>query len=256
MGTGGRSDRRPPTVLIAGANSAIAQEMARAYALRGARLFLIGRDAAKLDTLCATLGEAVAGRRVADLADLQNAEVLMGEAWTALGEVDIACVAHGLLGDQLATERTLTAAELVIRTNYLSPVALLIPIANRMEVAGRGSIVVLASVAGDRGRPRNYTYGSAKGALALYLQGLRTRLYPKGVRVHTIKLGPVDTPMTIGHRKHLLFARPAQVAARILAVVDARWAVAYVPWFWRPIMFVVRALPEFLFQRLAFLSGR
>lgn len=254
----GRTDLRPAAqnVVVAGASSAIAQEMARAYARRGARLFLIGRDPAKMDGLCASLGDAVAGRRIADLADVAGAEALIAEAWAALGHVDVACIAHGLLGDQLATERALAAAELVIRTNYLSPVALLIPIANRMEAAGHGSIVVLASVAGDRGRPRNYTYGSAKGALALYLQGLRTRLYPKGVRVHTIKLGPVDTPMTIGHRKHILFARPGQVAARIVAAVDAGSSVAYVPWFWRPIMFVVRALPEFVIQRLAFLAGR
>jgi decaprenylphospho-beta-D-erythro-pentofuranosid-2-ulose 2-reductase len=260
-GAGDQSERgepRPPPqrVLIAGANSAIAQEMARVYARRGARLFLIGRDPAKLDALCGELGDAVVGRRAADLADVAGAEELMAEAWAALGEVDVACIAHGLLGDQLATERAYAAAELVIRTNYLSPVALLIPIANRMEAAGRGSIVVLASVAGDRGRPRNYTYGAAKGALALYLQGLRTRLYAKGVRVHTIKLGPVDTPMTVGHRKHVLFAQPAPVARRILAAVDDRCAVAYVPRFWRPILFVVRALPEFLFQRLAFLSRR
>lgn len=243
-------------ILLAGATSAIAQELARAYARRGARLFLLGRDPAKLQGLCAELGPAVAGSRAADLADLAAADALVGEAWSALGGFDVACIAHGLLGDQLASERDVQQAELIVRTNFLSPVALLIAISSRLEASGAGSICVLSSVAGDRGRPRNYTYGSAKGALSLYLQGLRTRLYPKGIRVHTIKLGPVDTPMTATHRKHLLFARADKVANSIVRVIDRGGAVAYVPWFWRAIMAVVRALPEFVIQRLGFLSGR
>lgn len=244
-------------ILIAGANSAIAREMARLYAARGDRLFLLGRDPDKLAALCAELGAAVAGSRAADLADLGRAEAVVAEAWSAMGEVDLAHIAHGTLGDQLASERDVTEAELIIRTNFLSPVALLIPIANRMEAAGRGSICVITSVAGDRGRPRNYTYGASKGALGLYLQGLRTRLCPKGVRVQTIKLGPVDTPMTATHRKHVLFARPDRVAEQIVGVADGdRARVAYVPAFWRPVMFVVRALPEALFQRFSFLTDR
>jgi decaprenylphospho-beta-D-erythro-pentofuranosid-2-ulose 2-reductase len=243
-------------ILIAGATSAIAQEMARVYARRGARLFLLGRDPAKLAALVAELGAAVAGSRAADFSQLDAAESLVDEAWSVLGQVDLACIAHGFLGDQLRTERELAQAELVIRTNFLSVVALLLPLSNRMEAAGAGSICVLSSVAGDRGRPRNYTYGASKGALSLYLQGLRTRLHAKGVRVHTIKLGPVDTPMTAGHRKHLLFAQPQSVAVRIVRTVDRGHAVAYLPWFWRPILSVVRALPEPLIQRLGFLSGR
>jgi short-subunit dehydrogenase len=242
--------------LIAGATSAIAQQMARLYARRGARLFLIGRDAAKLDALTRTLGGAVVGTRAADLTDTARADELVAAAWDALSGLDVACIAHGLLGDQLATERDLAEAERVIATNFTSVVALLIPLANRFEQDRSGHIAVLSSVAGDRGRPRNYTYGAAKGALNVYLQGLRTRLWESGVQVHTLKLGPVDTPMTAHHRKHLLFARPANVAARAVAAIDAGRAVAYAPWFWRPILFGVRVLPEPIMQRLAFLSGR
>ena len=87
------------------------------------------------------------------------------------------------------------------------------PLGNYFEAAGAGHIAVMSSVAGERGRPRNYTYGAAKGALNLYLQGLRTRLWPRGVGVHTLKLGPVDTPMTATHEKTLLFSRADRVAA-------------------------------------------
>ena len=109
---------------------------------------------------------------------------------------------------------------------------------------------------GARGRPRNYTYGAAKGALNLYLQGLRSRLYPAGVKVTTLKLGPVDTPMTRTHRKNALFATPARAARDIVRALDRGAGEVYVPWYWRPIMAVVRNTPEPLFQRLGFLSGR
>ena len=140
--------------------------------------------------------------------------------------------------------------------NFTSVVSLLIPLANHMERARSGSLAVITSVAGERGRPRNYTYGAAKGALSIYLQGLRTRLYPAGVSVTTLKLGPVDSPMTTDHAKHALFAKPPAVAQAILHAIDTRTAEAYVPFFWKAIMPIVRNTPEPLFQRLPFLSGR
>jgi decaprenylphospho-beta-D-erythro-pentofuranosid-2-ulose 2-reductase len=114
----------------------------------------------------------------------------------------------------------------------------------------------MGSVAGDRGRPRNYTYGAAKGALTLYLQGLRSRLYPVGVAVTTLKLGPVDTPMTVDHAKNPLFTTPERLAPAIVRAIDRRAGEVYLPWYWRPILAVVRNTPEPLFQRLRFLSGR
>jgi short-subunit dehydrogenase len=246
-----------PRVLIFGATSAIAAEVARVYAGRGARLFLVGRNPDKLVRLRADLGPAVAGARAADLDDTDAADGLVSEAITALGGgVDVAVIAQGLLGDQLATERRYQEAEAVIRTNFLSVVALLIPLANYLATQGRGAIGVLSSVAGERGRPRNFTYGAAKGALNVYLQGLRTRLGPRGVGVHTFKIGPVDTPMTADHRKTLIFARAADVAAGIVKAIDRGQHEAFLPWFWRPIMAVVRALPEPALRRLPFLAGR
>jgi len=261
-----------PRVAIFGATSAIARAAARLYAARGARLYLVGRDPEKLRAAVAELaggdaaaaaapaaGEVVAGCYAVDLADPAGAggAAAVRAAIEALGQIDVALVAQGLLGDQQATERDFAEAELVIRTNFLSVVALLVPLANHMEAAaGGGRIAVMSSVAGDRGRPRNYTYGAAKGALNVYLQGLRTRLYARGIAVCSVKLGPVDTPMTASHRKTAVFASAAGAAAGVVAAIDARRAEAYVPWFWRPIMAVVRNLPEPLLQRLPFLAGR
>jgi short-subunit dehydrogenase len=132
----------------------------------------------------------------------------------------------------------------------------LIPLANYFESERRGRIGVITSVAAERGRPRNYTYGAAKGALNVYLQGLRTRLYSAGVSVTTIKLGPVDSPMTATHSKHLLFGKPEPVARDIVAAMDRNAAEAYVPSFWRALMPIVKNTPERLFQKIPFLSGR
>ena len=243
-------------VLILGATSAIAADVARLYAARGARLYLVARSPRKLQALADNLGAAVKGFRLADFDDTAAAAGIVDAAVAVLGGIDIAVIAHGLLGDQLATEQSYAGAEPVIRTNFLSVVALLIPLANHMESAHRGHLAVMSTVAAERGRPRNFTYGAAKSALNTYLQGLRTRLYRQGVEVHTIKLGPVDTPMTADHRKHRLFARPADVAASIVNAIDRGRPAPYIPWFWRPIMLVVRNLPEWVLQRLSFLSGR
>lgn len=244
-------------VLIAGATSAIAAAMARKLAARGARLYLLGgRSQDKLDKLRAELGAAVAGARTADFDELEGNAALVEAAIAQLGGLDVAIIAQGALGDQIASERAFSEAEAVLRTNLLGVVSLLIPLGNHFEQAGGGNIAVFSSVAAERGRPRNYTYAAAKGALNVYLQGLRSRLYPRGTKIHVLKVGPVDTPMTTHHVKNRLFAQADDVADEILAAIAKGRAVAWVPWFWRPIMTVVRHLPEPLFQRARSLSGR
>lgn len=245
-------------VAIFGATSAIAAEVAQVYARRGAWLYLVGRDPGKLARVRGALdAAAVAGVESADLTDFARARGLVEAARAALGgDIDVAVIAHGLLGDQLASERDLDEARRIFDTNYTSVVALVIPLANYFEGRGAGHLAVLGSVAGDRGRPRNYTYGAAKGALAVYLQGVRARLGGGEGGVHLLKLGPVDTPMTIDHKKNFLFAQAPAVAAAIVRAVDAGRAEAYVPWFWRFIMAIVRAVPDRLFRRIRALQGR
>lgn len=243
-------------VAIFGATSAIASELARQYAERGDQLYLVGRSGAKLAQLVLSLGTAVVGHAQQDFDLTAEAGACVAAAVEALGTIDIALIAHGLLGDQLQSESDIQVAEQIARTNYLSVMALVIPLANHLEQRGGGHLAVLSTVAADRGRPRNYTYAAAKSALNTYLQGVRSRLYARGVQVHTIKLGPVDSPMTVDHEKNLLFATPVQVARAIVRAIDRGQAEPYVPGFWQPIMFAVRNLPELLFQRVRGLSGR
>ena len=246
----------PQRVLIVGATSAIAAEVASLYAARGARLHLLARSAPKLEALVQRLAAASPSSGLSDFGELARAEQLVREALEQLGGLDLVLIAHGELGDQEQSERSFDAAEATFRTNLLSVVAFLVPLANVLEAQGSGCIGVITSVAGDRGRPRNYTYGAAKGALNIYLQGLRSRLFKSGVRVVTLKLGPVATPMTVNHTKTALFAQPAAVAASIVAALDAGVAEQYVPSFWSAIMPIVKHTPERVFQLLPFLSGR
>ena len=243
-------------VLIVGATSAIAAEVVRAYAARGARLHLLARNPDKLRVLLDGTSQAQVTSELADFNELTQVEGLVERAVKALGGIDVVLIAHGELGEQLDSERAFTAAEAAFRANLLSVIAFLVPLANVLEAQRSGCIGVITSVAGDRGRPRNYTYGAAKGALNIYLQGLRSRLFRSGVRVVTLKLGPVDTPMTVSHEKTLLFGKPAPVAASIVRALDAGVPEAYVPWFWGLIMPIVKNTPERLFQLLPFLSGR
>lgn len=241
-------------VLILGATSTIAAEVAAIHAARGDRLHLVGRNPEKL---AAVVGRCPGATSEAfDLCRLDEDEALVHRSIQKLGGLDAVLVAHGDLGDQLASERSWDAADEILRVNLTSVIALLIPLANRLEERKRGRIGVITSVAGERGRPRNYTYGAAKGALNVYLQGLRSRLYESGVSVTTLKLGPVDTPMTKDHAKNVLFGKPASVARDIVNAMDAGTPEAFVPFYWAAIMPVVKNTPEALFQKLSFLSGR
>lgn len=246
-------------ILVLGATSAIAAEACALWAARGDRLHLVGRSADKLAAVaaeCERRGAEVTTAR-ADLQESAAAGELVDASIAALGgQIDLAFIAHGDLGDQLLSEREYHEAARILEINLLSAIALVVPLANALERQRGGALAVITSVAGERGRPRNYTYGAAKGALGLYLQGVRSRLYRAGVQITTIKLGPVDTPMTRDHDKNALFVGPARAAREIVRAIDRGAREAYVPWYWRPIMAIVRRTPEALFQRLRFLSGR
>jgi short-subunit dehydrogenase len=249
-------------VLIVGATSAIASAVARACAERGDRLFLIARDAKALSDLAGELREisglddCVMGVASGDFNECESNSARVAQGLAALGSVDLALIAHGLLGDQLKSERDYSEARRITATNLDSVISFLIPIANALEAQGRGSVAVMSSVAAERGRPRNYTYAAAKAGVNTYLEGMRTRLWKAGVRVHILKLGPVDSPMTVDHPKNPLFATPDRVAGGILRAIERGRFAPYLPWYWWPIMLVVRNLPEVIVQRIPFLSGR
>lgn len=242
--------------LICGATSAIAAEVAVLCASRGDSLFLIGRDPGKLAAVQARCGGAVAGSMSVDFNELAEAAPRIAAAIAALGGCDRALIAHGYLGDQLRTERDIDYARLTVDTNFVGAVALLMPLADHFERQGHGHLAAITSVAGVRGRPRNYTYGASKAALSCYLQGVRSRLYRSGARVHDLKLGPVATPMSEGHPKNPLWGEKVQVARGIVRAMERRRFTVYLPSSWRLVMTLVRWLPESLFQRFGFLAGR
>jgi decaprenylphospho-beta-D-erythro-pentofuranosid-2-ulose 2-reductase len=242
-----------PRVLVVGATSAIAAETARAYAAYGARLFLTGRNPDRLQAVAADLrvrGAGAVETAVLDVTDHRRCEEVVDVAWAAFGGLDVALVAHGVLPDQARCQASTADALASLDVNFLSAVAVLTPLANRFEAARGGCLAVITSVAGDRGRQSNYVYGAAKGGLDRFLEGLRNRLYHAGVAVVTLKPGFVDTPMTAALKRGPLFASARRAGRAVHRAIERRRDVAYIPWFWRPIMCVIRAAPEFVFKRL------
>jgi decaprenylphospho-beta-D-erythro-pentofuranosid-2-ulose 2-reductase len=241
-------------ILVMGAASAIAEAAARVFAQRGDALFLVGRKAETLESMAADLrvrGASTVGLHVMDANDFAGHEAMLNLAEGALGGLDVVLIAHGTLGDQKASEASVAVTLRELNTNGVSVVALLTLVANRFEQRRAGTIVVISSVAGDRGRQSNYVYGSAKALVTAFTSGLRQRLFPLGIPVITIKPGFVDTPMTAAFPKGALWAKPQQIAAGIVSAVDSGSAtVLYLPWFWRWIMLIIRSVPEAIFRKL------
>jgi|HigsolmetaAR203D_1030402.scaffolds.fasta_scaffold01680_7 short-subunit dehydrogenase len=244
------------TIVMVGATSGIGSATAREFAQAGYDLVLAGRNMEKLSRLGADLGIRFGVRT-----EIISYDALLPEAGTRLYEQiverfdpDGLIIFHGALPDPAEVNRDASAARECMEVNFLSVVELLVPFANHFEERMRGWIAVVGSVAGDRGRQSNYAYGAAKGGLAVYLQGLRNRLAPRGVHVLTVKPGLVDTDMTSGMEglARRIMASPERVARDIYRAVRRRSNVVYTPFFWKYIMWIVRLIPESLFKNMKF----
>jgi decaprenylphospho-beta-D-erythro-pentofuranosid-2-ulose 2-reductase len=241
----------PNRILVLGATSAIAMAVMRQLVTPAAHFFLVARSKDKLTAVAQDLlvrGAPRVDMIVADLDDTQAHAQMLAVATSQLGAIDLVLLAHGVLGDQAAAERDYFTAEPILVTNFLSAVSLLTWLANYCQSQGRGTLAVISSVAGDRGRKSNYVYGASKAGLNAFLSGLRNRIDRSGVQVLTIKPGFVATPMTAHVPRNRLFATPEQVAHGILKAIRTRKDVVYVPWFWRPIMAIIKAVPERIFK--------
>ncbi|MES2819184.1 MAG: SDR family oxidoreductase [Pseudomonadota bacterium] len=241
-------------ILIIGATSAIAEATARRFAAQGASLYLLARNQERLGTLASDLsirGASKVAYGDFDACAFDRHQPLLESILAELGGLDTVLIAYGTLSDQKACENSveLTLQELTI--NALSVISLLTLLAPHFEAQREGCIAVIGSVAGDRGRQSNYVYGTAKGALAIFLQGLRNRLHKSGVQVLTIKPGFVDTPMTASFPKGPLWASPEKVALDIEKAIEKKRNVLYTPSFWFLIMAIIRSVPEFVFKRLS-----
>ena len=243
-----------PSVLILGASAGVGRALAAEFAAHRYGLILAGRDLDELKALSADLSlrHGVKGRAqrfdILNFPDIESALTSCLALDSHSLEGAVLCV--GYLGNQDTAQNDLSEARRILDTNFTGPVMTLNVLAKHFEQQRQGFICALSSVAGDRGRQSNYLYGSAKGGLATYLEGLRNRLYRAGVRVITVKPGFVDTRMTYGKPKLFLVAAPEAVARSIYRAVQRGKNVVYVPWFWRVIMLMLRALPEGLFKRL------
>jgi short-subunit dehydrogenase len=164
---------------------------------------------------------------------------------------DLVLLVFGYLGDQTAAQQDFREARKIIETNLLAAVSILEVIAADFEARGRGTIMALSSVAGERGRQSNYIYGAAKGGLTVYLSGLRARLCRHGIRVLTVLPGFVRTKMTESlELPEILLAEPDEVAEDIYQAYKRGKDIVYSKWFWRYIMKVIRLIPEPIFKRL------
>lgn len=239
-------------ILIIGATSAIAEATARIWAQAGDHLFLVARNAEKLGAIAADLrirGCQKVETYVMDANDLDAHPEMLDAAEQTLNNFDTVLLAHGTLSDQMACQQSVELTLQEIRTNALSNIALLTQIANRFEQKKKGTIAVISSVAGDRGRQSNYVYGSAKAMVTVFTSGLRQRLYKSGVSVVTIKPGFVDTPMTANFKKGILWASPEKVAAIIVRACNKNSNIVYAPWFWFGIMTTIKLLPERILKK-------
>ena len=240
-------------ILIIGATSAIAEATARIFAQRGDRLYLFARNQECLSSLAEDLkirGVSWVGHSRLDVNNFDAHEETITTAFAALGKIDTALIAHGTLPDQKACETDFKAALAELNTNAIGTVSLLTHLANKLERQKSGTIAVITSLAGERGRQANYVYGAAKGMVSVFLQGLRNRLHRSGVNVLDIKPGFVDTPMTAGFEKGLLWAKPETIAVGIVKALDKEKSVTYLPWFWKYIMLIIKSIPESIFKRL------
>jgi short-subunit dehydrogenase len=243
----------PKRILVLGATSGIAEATCRLWADRGDMLYLVARNPDRLAAVAAdmrTRGARFVETAVANLDDTAAHPELLAHAINALGGLDIAYLALGVLGDQGKAEKNFADAAQIIHTNYTAPASLLTWLANYTAQRHTGTLAVLSSVAGERGRKSNYVYGSSKAGLTAFVDGLRNRIDREGVKVMTIKPGPVKTSMTEGMSGSGKFADADAVAATLVKAIDKGTDVVYVPGIWLIIMTVIKLIPESIFKKL------
>jgi short-subunit dehydrogenase len=242
-------------IVVIGATSAIAEHCCRQWVQREAcTLLLVARDGAK----AGRIAEDLRVRSPASAVDVVTMDFLdpvaigrIADQAAASAPIDVVLIAHGMLPDQRLAESDLALCRETLEVNAVSPALFAEAFARHLAQAGRGTLAIIGSVAGDRGRKANYTYGATKGFLERYAEGLEHRFAGTDVNVVLIKPGPTDTPMAAASKANGRRLAPVDEVARItVRGIDAKRAVVYAPAYWAPIMFVVRNLPRFVFNKL------
>lgn len=240
-------------ILVFGATSAICHELLKLYAVQQGHFFLVARNEGKLSAVAddlAVRGGRMAGSASYDFNDWEKHQGVVDQASSCLGNIDVVIVAHGSLPDQAECEDSSAAVKACMDDNFTSAALIVQCCARLLAQQGQGTLAVLSSVAGDRGRKSNYVYGAAKAGIDALLQGLRGRFSDTGVNIVNIKPGMVVSPMTADMEHGMLWATPEAIAPRIHSAISGGRAIYYVPGYWRIIMFIIRALPTRLLARL------
>lgn len=242
-------------IVIVGATSAIAEHCVRLWVTRqSADLILLGRDAQRMERIATDLKvrspQSEVRVMVADFLDARAIDAVVGAIF-AMGPVDLVLIAQGSLPAQAHCQQDLQACHDALEINGVSPVLFAEAFATGMEKANRGTIALMGSVAGDRGRKSNYVYGAAKGLVTRYAQGLQHRLAATAVQVTLIKPGPTDTPMTAHLKSEGAKLAPVEDVARVIVDgIESGARVIYAPGKWWLIMMVIRHLPSFIFNKM------
>lgn len=246
--------RTPKRIAIIGATSSIAEHCARLWAQQGSvELILVGRDQRKLEVVAADLLVRSPTTKIKMVAtDFIDPTVIQKtvDALFTSAPIDIALIAHGTLPEQRDCQKNLVLNYSTLEINGISPVLYAEAFVQHMAKLNQGSIAVIGSVAGDRGRKSNYVYGAAKGLITRYVQGLQHRFAGTGVNVTLIKPGPTNTPMTAAMKGSEKFSTPEEVAKTITSGITAKKSVIYAPGKWWLIMMVIRHLPSFIFNKI------
>lgn len=240
--------------MIIGASSGIGEAIAMQLGSEGADVAIIARRAEELERVKGEIEKAggKAHSYVHDVRDYGSIPALFQQIALDMGGLDLVVYAAGVMPLIEPNEYSFEKDELTVGVNCIGAVAWLNEAAQRFEHAGQGSIVGISSVAADRGRRGFPVYGASKAFFDTYLEALRNRVARSGVTVTTVKPGPVDTPMSRGVKKRpLLISAEAAASATLIAAAKHK-LVVYVPGTWRPIMFVVRHIPSFIFRKLNF----
>lgn len=238
-------------LLILGASSDIAKALAKEYARKGYSLYLAGRNTEELQKNAGDLSIRFNIEAKASFFNILDFESHKAFYSSLTPKPDgVACVV-GYLGNQEQAGKDFKETKKIIDTNYTGCVSILNVISNDFEARKHGFIIGISSVAGDRGRASNYTYGSSKAALTTYLSGLRSRLTKSDVHVLTVKPGFVITKMTENlSLPRVLTASTEEVAKDIFNAQQKNKEVIYTRWYWKIIMFLITIIPEKMFKKL------
>lgn len=244
----------PNKILIFGATSAIAYETTKIFAKDGVSFYLCGRNKTALISLGEDLRVRGAKKVEYSTFDALNTTSIIeaiDKSLETFPDLDGVIIAHGLLPDQKLCETDIDKMKQAMEINFTSAATILTYILPHFEKQGRGTIAVITSIAGDRGRQSNYIYGSAKSALSTFLSGLRQRVDKLGVKIITIKPGFVDTPMTVGFKKNFLFVGPEVIAKGIYRAIHKGDDVVYLPSYWWCIIGIIKMIPERIFKKIS-----